>query len=59
MEIKMTKVVFKHWQTGDELTRIGKIMHDNPASDRIVLKLDNGKFEDILRNTIVSMKNND
>lgn len=55
----MTKVVFEHWKTGDKLTRIGKIVHDNPASDRIVLMLDNGKFEDILRNTIVSIKNDD
>lgn len=49
----MWKITFKHWKSGELLERTGKIVHDNPASDRIVLKLEDGTFEDILVNTIV------
>ena len=49
----MWKITFKHWTSGELLERTGEIVHDNPASDRIVLKLKDGTFEDILVNTIV------
>lgn len=47
------KIIFKHWKTGEHLQIIGKVIHDNPASDRIVVQMLSGKFEDIIKSTIV------
>ena len=55
--MEIVEIVFKHWKTGDHLTRIGRIVHDNPASDRLILKLDNGSYEDIIKETIVEVVN--
>ena len=56
MEIR--KIVFKHWKTGEELERTG-IWHNNlnnPSSYRYVLETNPGKFEDIMKNTVVSIE---
>jgi hypothetical protein len=53
--MEIVEVKFKHWKSGDILTRFGKIVHNNSQSDRIVMQLDNGKYEDIIRDTIVEI----
>jgi len=52
----MKKIVYEHWKTGDHLTCIGTIAHDNPQSDRIVIREPDGTFEDIIKKTIVSIE---
>jgi len=55
MEIK--KVTFKHWKTGEPLAVIGEIKYNNPQSDRLVVRcLSNGDYEDIIKDTIVSIE---
>lgn len=56
MEIK--KITFKHWKTDEPLVVIGEIKYNNPQSDRIVVRcLSDGAFEDIIKETIVSIEN--
>lgn len=47
-------IKYKHWKKDKVLSVVGEIVHDNPQSDRIVVRLDNGQLEDILRTTIIS-----
>ena len=47
---------YKHWKTGAELIASGKIIHDNPESDRLVLQKDDGKYVDILRSTVIERR---
>jgi hypothetical protein len=47
------KIIFKHWKTGEHLQIIGKVIHDNPASSRIVVQTPSGKLEDIIKSTII------
>ena len=49
-------VRYKHWKTGAELLASGKVIHDNPESDRLVLQKDDGKHVDIIRSTIIERK---
>ena len=54
----MQEVHFKHWKTGEILVRRGEPMKTmNPKSDLILLKLENGKYEDIRKETIVEVRN--
>ena len=48
-------VKYKHWKTGEELVLCGKLVYDNPLSERIVVKKPDGSFEDIIRSTIIEM----
>ena len=49
----MVKVNYKHWQTGEELFVVGTILtHVNEDSDRIIVKTDEGHYEDIIKTTI-------
>jgi hypothetical protein len=51
------KVTFKHWKSGDELSVTGKIVPwMNENSDRIIVEKDDGVFEDIIKDTIVSIE---
>ena len=50
--MEIVKVKFRHWKENVILTRVGAMVHNNPASDRIILKLDDGSHEDIIRSTI-------
>lgn len=53
----MIEVHFKHWKTNEVLVRRGEIVKSvNPQSELILLKLEDGKFEDIRKNTIVEMR---
>lgn len=48
------QITFKHWKTNKELSIKG-IVADwvNEQSDRIVVKKEQGGYEDILKNTII------
>ena len=56
--IKHYRISFKHWKTGEVKTidaREIKGVTINDSSDRIVVwNITEGKFEDIIRDTIVS-----
>ena len=54
----MLEIIFKHWKTGEELTVFGKIIdtYNNPGSDRLVVQDENGQFQDIIKSTIVEIK---
>ena len=54
----MLEIIFKHWKTGEELTVFGKIIdtYNNPGSDRLVIQDENGQFQDIIKSTIVEIK---
>ena len=49
------EVKFKHWQTEEELIVFGEVVHDNANSERIVVKKEDGTFEDIIKDTIVEL----
>jgi len=53
----MVKVKYRHWKTGEELWVIGKMLeYNNPQSDRIIVKTDEGHYEDIIKTTIIEIK---
>lgn len=54
----MLEIIFKHWKTGEELTVFGKIIdtYNNPGSDRLVVQDEDGQFQDIIKSTIVEIK---
>lgn len=47
-------IKYKHWKKDKVLSVVGEIVHDNPQSDRIVVRLENGQLEDIIKTTIIS-----
>ena len=52
----MVRVNYKHWQTGEELFIVGAILtRVNEDSDRIVVKTDDGHYEDIIKTTIIEI----
>ena len=51
---KKVKVIFKHWKTGEYLQVVGELIHDNPESDRIVIRKYDGSYEDIIKETVVT-----
>lgn len=54
----MLEIIFKHWKTGEKLTVFGKIIdtYNNPESDRLVIQDEDGYFQDIIKSTIVEIK---
>ena len=55
MQNETVKVVYKHWKTDQELQVVGKVIPINQSSDRIVVLQDDGIYEDIIRDTIISV----
>lgn len=54
----MVKIIFKHWKTGKPLCEVGTVEHDNPQSDRLVLKrAGDKKLVDIIKSTIIVKEN--
>jgi hypothetical protein len=50
----MHHIKYKHWKKEDVIYDIiGEIVHCKPNSDRIVVKLESGEFEDIIKDTII------
>ena len=52
----MVKILFKHWKTGTVLEVMGSITYFNQESDRLVLRKEDGTFEDIIKSTIISIE---
>ena len=51
------KIWYLHYRTKEELFVEGEVVHGaNNASDRIVVKLPNGKHVDIIKSTIVKTR---
>ena len=51
----MTRIIYRHWKTDEELVCEGEVCKNHPESDRLVVKCAD-KFEDILKETIVKME---
>jgi RecB family endonuclease NucS len=51
----MHKIIFKHWQTGEQLEVTGSIdpQLNHPSSDRLVVTKPDGTFEDIIKTTVI------
>jgi len=51
----MHKIIFKHWQTGEQLEVTGSIdpQLNHPSSDRLVVTKPDGSFEDIIKTTVI------
>ena len=51
----MHKVIFKHWQSGEQLEVIGRIdpQLNHRSSDRLVVTKPDGTFEDIIKTTVI------
>ena len=49
------KVTYKHWKTGELLECTGTLEKplNNDSSDRIVVKIAPGVYEDIIKKTII------
>ena len=52
---KMIRVKFQHWKTDKELQVIGEVVHDNANSERIVVKKEDGTYEDVIKDTIIEI----
>ena len=54
----MKKVKFKHYRTGEEIIVCGIIKENfnNDQSDYLFLEKDNGRFEAIIKTTILSIE---
>lgn len=49
------RVIYKHWKKNKTLEVIGTLPDElnNEKSDRLVVKTLDGKFEDVIRSTII------
>jgi len=53
----MHRIRYKHWKRDDVIYEVqGTILHDNPESERIVVKLENEHYEDIIKTTIIEIE---
>jgi len=54
----MVKVVYKHWKKEKTLEVVGTMPLElnNGSSDRLVVKTIDGKFEDVLKSTIIRVE---
>jgi len=52
----MVEITFKHWKTQKALKTLGTIVFNNPESDRLVIKNTEGNLEDIIKSTILEIR---
>ena len=54
----MLKITYKHWKKDKTLEVIGTLPSalNNGSSERLVVKLSNGLYEDVLKNTIITIE---
>lgn len=54
----MVKVVYKHWKKEKTLEVVGTMPPElnNGSSDRLVVKTIDGKFEDVLKSTVIRVE---
>ena len=48
-------IKYKHWKTQKVLSVSGELVHNNPQSERLVIRKEDGSLEDIIRETIIEM----
>jgi hypothetical protein len=50
----MHHIKYKHWKKDDVIYDVvGDIIQNKSDSDRIVIRLESGEFEDIIKDTII------
>lgn len=54
----MVKIIYKHWKTEEVLEVIGEMLPhlNNEKSDRFIVRLAYGKYEDILKETVIRVE---
>ena len=54
----MITIKYKHWKTGQELEVTGLLPDrlNNSASDRLIVEMQNGQYQDIIKNTVIRME---
>jgi hypothetical protein len=54
----MIKVIYKHWTKGHILEIVGTMPKElnNGSSERLVVKLQDGSYSDILKSTVVRIE---
>ncbi len=54
----MITIKYKHWKTEQELEVTGVLPDslNNSASDRLVVEMQNGQYQDIIKTTVISME---
>ena len=57
----MVKIIYKHWKKDLTLEAIGVMPPElnNGGSDRLIIKLENGDFEDVLKSTVIRIESID
>jgi hypothetical protein len=52
------KIKYKHWKTEQEMEVTGLLPDrlNNSASDRLIVQMQNGQYQDIIKNTVISME---
>ena len=56
-KVYMVEVIYKHWKKDKTLSVKGVILDNvRPESERIVVKTEDGKYEDVLKSTIIEIK---
>lgn len=60
-KIDMIKVIYKHWKKNETLEIIGTMPENlnNVLSDRFVVKISDGEYEDVLKDTVIRIENID
>ena len=55
--MKRVRLIYKHWSKDKELEVTGTLPEDlnNPASDKFVVQLEDGSYEDVIKSTLVFM----
>jgi hypothetical protein len=54
----MIEVIYKHWTKGHELRVVGSMPRElnNESSDRFVIEKEDGTLEDVIKNTVIRVK---
>jgi hypothetical protein len=54
----MIEVIYKHWTKGHELRVVGSMPREmnNDSSDRFIVKKEDGTFEDVLKETVIRVR---
>lgn len=50
------RVTYKHWKTEEELVCVGELIKNNLKSDRLIVRCPGNRFEDIIKETVISIE---
>lgn len=55
--MKRVRLIYKHWSKDKELEVSGTLPEElnNPSSDKFVVQLEDGSYEDVIKSTLVYM----